>query len=557
MSKKSFKDIRFRSEARAKLLEGVNILADAVAVTLGPMGRNVVIHQQYTDPIITKDGVTVAKEVVLRDEMQNLGAQIIREVATKSNEVAGDGTTTATVLASEIANRGVEMVDEGQENPIDIKRGLDIACSDVVSYLDKIAKPVDGIEEYIQVATISANGDATIGRLVGTVMDRVGRDGVVSVEESNTYETTFEMVEGMQFDRGFVSSHLMTNPTKRTAEYENPNILIYNGKLSNIKDMVEVFQAGFKANRDTPLVIIAEDVVGEALAGLVLNRMQMGLPVVACKAPYIGKRMEMAMGDIAVLTGATIVNPDIGMKISDIDSAHFGSCRRIVIGMDSTSIIDGMGDPDAIAERCEMITEMIKNETHKFDRENLQERLGKLTGGVALIKVGANSEFELNEKKYRIEDALHATRAAMEEGIVAGGGMALLQCRSLIIQDLLEERTNSLVHGESKGYSLLLDVLSSPFIMIITNAGQDPTDIRARIGLMGGYPYGYDVKNERFGNMLEFGVIDPKKVTRSALEHAVSVAGLLLTTEVIMTERVVDTGSSNQDDQYGDQGDNW
>lgn len=558
------KEIIFEESARKKLLKGVNTLADAVKVTLGPKGRNVVIGKQYGTPHITKDGVSVAKEVVLSDKAENMGAQLLREVATKTAEVAGDGTTTSTVLAQSIINKGIKLIDEVGVNPIDLKRGIDKATKEVIETIKNMSVVCNERSDYEKVATISANSDSNIGKIIADAIEKVGKDGVITVEEGNSLENELLVVDGMQFDRGYLSPFFVTNPTNLTTEFDNPFILVVDGKISNIKDILNVLEGVTRSNKQ--LLIIADDVDGEALSTLVINCVRKTIKVCAIKAPGFGANRKAMLEDIAILTGAEFITPELGLPLESHSINHCGKARKVIVSKETTTIIDGAGNKADIENRVLSIKNEINTVSSDYDRQKLQERIAKLTGGVAVIKVGAATEVEMKEKKDRIDDALHATRAAVNEGVVPGGGIALYIARH---KDSIPEYKGvdyKLVTNEDEkfsfsteserdqylGYCLLYNTLSSPLLQIITNAGCDILEIINTINSMYakikcGYIrnetvtsknldfFGYNAASEEFGNMMEMGVIDPTKVTCTALENAVSIAGLLLTTECLIT----------------------
>jgi chaperonin GroEL len=521
------KDVRFSSDARDKMLRGVEILADAVKVTLGPKGRNVVIEKSFGAPRITKDGVTVAKEIELSDKFENMGAQMVREVASKSNDVAGDGTTTATVLAASIVREGAKSVAAGM-NPMDLKRGIDLAVTAVVKDIEGRARKVASSEEIAQVGTISANGDKEIGQMIANAMQKVGNEGVITVEEAKTAETELDVVEGMQFDRGYLSPYFITNAEKMVAELEDPYILIHEKKLSSLQTMLPILEAVVQTGK--PLVIIAEDIEGEALATLVVNKLRGGLKVAAVKAPGFGDRRKAMLEDIAVLTAGQTISEDLGIKLENVTLDMLGRAKRIRIEKENTTIIDGAGDKAAIEARVGQIKAQIDDTTSDYDREKLQERLAKLAGGVAVIRVGGSTEIEVKEKKDRVDDALHATRAAVEEGIVPGGGVALL----------LAKKAAAAVKSDSPdvqaGINIVLKALEAPIRQIATNAGVEGSIVVGRILDNGGATYGFNAQTEEYGDLLQAGIVDPAKVVRAALQGAASVAGLLVTTEAMIAE---------------------
>jgi len=520
------KQIIFGEEARAKILKGVNTLADAVKVTLGPKGRNVAIEKSFGSPTITKDGVTVAKEIEIKDKFENMGAQMVREVASKTADVAGDGTTTATVLAQAIYREGMKIVTAGA-NPMELKQGVDVAVAAVVEELSKMAKPVKGREEIAQVATISANNDKFIGDLIADAMEKVGKHGVITVEEAKGMESEMDVVEGMQFDRGYLSPYFVTNTEKMEVALENPVILISDKKISNMKDMLPVLEQ--VAKQSIPLLIIAEDIEGEALATLVVNKMRGTLNVAAVKAPGFGDRRKSMLQDIAALTGGKLVSDELGIKLENIAFADLGSAKKVRITKDNCTIVDGKGSDKDIKARIIQIKAEIENTSSDYDKEKLQERLAKLSGGVAVIKVGAATETEMKEKKDRVEDALHATRAAVEEGIVVGGGVALLRA-----QKALENL--KLSGDQAVGANIIRRALEEPARIIATNAGYDAAVVMDKIKQSKDDCIGFDARNEIYTDMFKAGVVDPKKVSRSALQYASSIASLLLTTECMISD---------------------
>ena len=522
------KIIQFGADARNKMKAGVDTLANAVKVTLGPKGRNVMIDKSYGAPKITKDGVTVAKETTdLKDPFENMGAKAVKEVASKAATDAGDGTTTATVLTQAIFSEGVKMVAAGM-NPMDLKRGIDKAVDAVVADLAKRSKKISKDEEIAQIATISANGDKDIGGKIASAMEKVGKEGVITVEEAKGMETEVEVVEGMQFDRGYLSPYFITNAEKMNCEYENPAILITEGKISSLQPILPILESSAQSAR--PLLIIAEDVEGEALATLVVNRIRAGLKIVAVKAPGFGDRRKEMLKDIAILTGATVVSEDLGMKLENVTPDFLGSAKKIVVDKENTTIVDGVGEKSAIEARCAEIRSSIENATSDYDKEKLQERLARLAGGVAVIKIGGSSEIEVKEKKDRVDDALAATRAAVEEGIVAGGGITLL--RSETVLDGIETANED----QKAGVNIIRKALSAPIRQICANAGVDGAVIVGKILENSNMNFGYNAQNGEFVDMLNAGIIDPAKVVRCALQDASSVSGLLLTTEAMIAE---------------------
>jgi chaperonin GroEL len=522
------KEIVYREDARSAILRGVNALADAVKVTLGPKGRNVILDKKFGSPLITKDGVTVAKEVELKDPMENLGARMVREVASKTSDVAGDGTTTATVLAQAIYREGIRNVTSGA-NPMELKRGIEQAVETVVEELKKLSKPVKG-KMIAQVGTISANNDETIGTIIAQAMEKVGKDGVITVEESKTMETVLEVVEGMRFDRGYLSPYFVTDPERMEVVVEDAHILTYEKKISSMKDLLPILEK--VAQQGKPFVIIAEEVEGEALATLVVNKLRGTLRVAAVKAPGYGDRRKAMLEDIATLTGGRAVTEDLGIKLENIKLEDLGRAKKVVIDKDNTTIIEGGGSPKAIEARVKQIRTQVEETTSDYDREKLQERLAKLVGGVAVIKVGAATETEMKEKKARVEDAMHATKAAVEEGIVPGGGVALLRAQPAL--DKLAQDKQQAPDVRS-GVEIVRRALEEPMRWIASNAGQEGNIVVAKVREMEAEK-GFNAQNEKFENLIEAGVIDPTKVVRFAIQNASSVAGLMLTTEAIVAE---------------------
>jgi chaperonin GroEL len=520
------KVIKFDAEARAAMMRGVNILADTVKVTLGPKGRNVVIDKSYGAPRITKDGVSVAKEIDLEDKFENMGAQMVKEVASKTNDEAGDGTTTATILAQAIVREGVKYVTAGM-NPMDVKRGIDAAVEVVKENLISSAKKVKDSDEIAQVGTISANGDKEIGTMIAKAMQKVGNEGVITVEENKGIETELDVVEGMQFDRGYLSPYFITNSDKMTTELENPFILLHEKKLTNLQPMVPLLEAVVQAGR--PLMIISEDVEGEALATLVVNKLRGGLKVVAVKAPGFGDRRKAMLEDIAILTGGTVISEEVGLSLEGASLEDLGSAKKVSLNKDNTTIVDGAGDQKNIQGRVKQIRAQIEDTSSDYDREKLQERVAKLAGGVAVIKVGAGSEVEMKEKKARVEDALHSTRAAVEEGVVAGGGVALV--RALASLDKLEGDNDD----QNVGINIARKAFQAPLRQIVANAGEEASVIISKV-MEGKGAFGFNAANGEYGDMIEMGILDPAKVTRTALQAAGSVAGMMITTEAMVTE---------------------
>ncbi len=524
--------IRYNAEARAKLLAGVDALANAVKVTLGPRGRNVAIEKKFGAPLVTKDGVTVAKEITLKDPLENLGAQMVKEVASKTADVAGDGTTTATLLAQAIFREGLKNVTAGA-NPMEIKRGIDEAVKVVVAELKKISRPITSSKEIAQVATLSANGDEEIGKLIADAMDKVGKDGVITVEESRNIDTYLEVVEGMQFDRGYISPYFVTNPDKMVAELEDALILVHDKKISSMKDLLPILEQVVRINK--PLLIIAEDVEGEALATLVVNKLRGTLRVVAVKAPGFGDRRKAMLEDIAILTGGTVISEEQGYKLEHATLDYLGKAKKITVDKDNTTIVGGQGDPDKIKARINQIKAQIETTTSDYDREKLQERLAKLSGGVAVLYVGAATEVAMKEKKARVEDALHATRAAVEEGIVPGGGVAYLRCLPAL-QPGKGGINDKLLKGDTGiGVEIVRRALEEPLRQIAYNAGKEGAIIVEKVK-EGKDDFGWNARTEQFENLFESGVVDPTKVARTALENAASIASLLLTTECVVVE---------------------
>jgi chaperonin GroEL len=518
-------------ESRAAILRGVNQLADAVKITLGPKGRNVVLDKKYGSPTITKDGVTVAKEIELKNSMENMGAQMVREVASKTSDVAGDGTTTATVLAQAIFREGVKTVAAGA-NPMALKRGIDKAVERATAEIKKMAKPVKG-DMIAQVGTISANGDATIGMLIAEAMDKVGKDGVITVEESKTMMTELDVVEGMQFDRGYLSPYFVTDPERMEAVLDNPLILIHEKKISSMKDLLPLLEQIAKMGK--PLIIIAEDVEGEALATLVVNKLRGTLNVAGVKAPGFGDRRKAMLEDIAILTGGKVISEDLGIKLENVKLEDLGRAKKITIDKDNTTVVEGAGKDADIAARVKTIKAQIDDTSSDYDREKLQERLAKLVGGVAVIRVGAATETELKEKKARVEDAMHATRAAVEEGIVPGGGVALVRAAKALDKFKANEEGEG-DSDEQIGVTIVRRALEEPLRQIVSNAGKEGAVIVEKVRESKKESYGYNAATETFEDLVEAGVIDPAKVTRSALQNAASIAGLMLTTEALISE---------------------
>jgi len=522
------KDVRFDTDARDRMLRGVNILADAVKVTLGPKGRNVVIDKSFGAPRITKDGVTVAKEIELADKFENMGAQMVKEVASRTNDEAGDGTTTATVLAQAIVREGMKAVAAGM-NPMDLKRGIDLATTKVVAAIKAASRPVKDSDEVAQVGTISANGEAQIGRFIADAMQRVGNEGVITVEENKGLETEVEVVEGMQFDRGYLSPYFVTNADKMTVELEDVYILLHEKKLSSLQPMVPLLEAVIQSQR--PLLIISEDVEGEALATLVVNKLRGGLKIAAVKAPGFGDRRKAMLQDIAILTGGQVISEDLGMKLESVTIDMLGRAKKVSITKDNTTVVDGAGSKAEIEARVGQIRTQIEETTSDYDKEKLQERVAKLAGGVAVIRVGGMTEIEVKERKDRVDDALNATRAAVQEGIVVGGGVALIQAAKLL-HDL--KGANS---DQQNGIAIVRRALEAPLRQIAENAGVDGAVVAGKVRESNDPTFGFNAQTEEYGDMFAFGVIDPAKVTRTALEDAASIASLLITTEAMIADR--------------------
>jgi chaperonin GroEL len=528
------KDVFFGDKARKGMLEGVNILADAVKATLGPKGRNVILEKSFGAPTVTKDGVSVAKEIELKDRFQNMGAQMVKEVASQASDAAGDGTTTATVLAQSIVNEGLKAVAAGM-NPMDLKRGIDKAVVAAVEAVSGMSTACADTKAIAQVGTISANSDTSVGEIIAEAMDKVGKEGVITVEEGSGLENELDVVEGMQFDRGYLSPYFINNQDNMSAEVEEPYILLVDKKISNIRELLPVLEQVAKASR--PLVIVAEDVEGEALATLVVNNMRGIVKVAACKAPGFGDRRKAMLQDIAILTGATVISEEVGLDLESTTLEHLGNAKRITMDKDTSTIVDGSGDADAIKTRVSEIRVQIENTSSDYDREKLQERVAKLAGGVAVIKVGAATEIEMKEKKARVEDALHATRAAVEEGVVAGGGVALIRAISQI----------SGLEGDNEdqniGIAAALRAMEGPLRQIVGNAGDEASVVLDKVR-QGEGNFGYNAATGEYGDMIEMGILDPAKVTRTALQAAGSVAGLMITTEVMIAESPKDDGGA-------------
>jgi chaperonin GroEL len=519
------KEVRFHDSARHRIVAGANILADAVKITLGPKGRNVVLERSFGAPTVTKDGVSVAKEIELKDRFENMGAQMLKEVASKTSDVAGDGTTTATVLAQSIVQEGMKFVAAGM-NPMDLKRGIDKAVDAVVEELKKISKPCTTSKEIAQVGAISANADEQIGKIIADAMDKVGKEGVITVEDGKSLQNELEVVEGMQFDRGYLSPYFINNAEKQISVLENPYILLHDKKISSIRDLLPVLEQVAKAGR--PLLIVAEEIEGEALATLVVNNLRGILKTCGVKAPGFGDRRKAMLEDIAVLTGGTLISDEVGLQLEKATLKDLGQAKRVEIGKEATTIIDGAGEPKAIEARVKNIRTQIDEATSDYDREKLQERVAKLAGGVALIKVGAATEVEMKEKKARVEDALHATRAAVEEGIVAGGGVALLRARTGV-------KPKADNHDQEAGIKIVMRALEEPMRWIVANAGDEPSVVVNKV-VEGKGNFGYNAQTGEYGDLVQMGVVDPTKVARCALQNAASVAGLILTTDAMVAE---------------------
>ncbi|MBM3606093.1 MAG: chaperonin GroEL [Alphaproteobacteria bacterium] len=522
------KEVKFSTDARDRMLRGVNILADAVKVTLGPKGRNVVIDKSFGAPRITKDGVSVAKEIELSDKFENMGAQMVREVASRTNDEAGDGTTTATVLAQAIVKEGMKAVAAGM-NPMDLKRGIDQATLKVVEAIKAAARPVNDSDEVAQVGTISANGEAQIGRFIADAMQKVGNEGVITVEENKGMETEVEVVEGMQFDRGYLSPYFVTNPDKMVAELEDAYILLHEKKLSSLQPMVPLLEAVIQSGK--PLIIVAEDVEGEALATLVVNKLRGGLKIAAVKAPGFGDRRKAMLQDIAILTGGQVISEDLGMKLENVGIDMLGRAKKVSINKDNTTIVDGAGEKAEIEARVSQIRQQIEETTSDYDKEKLQERVAKLAGGVAVIRVGGMSEIEVKERKDRVDDALNATRAAVQEGVVVGGGVALVQGGKAL------DGLTGVNSDQDAGIAIVRRALEAPMRQIAENAGVDGAVVAGKVRESSDKAFGFNAQTEEYGDMFKFGVIDPAKVVRTALEDAASVAGLLITTEAMIAEK--------------------
>jgi len=535
------KDVKFGDSARKKMLVGVNVLADAVKATLGPKGRNVVLAKSFGAPTITKDGVSVAKEIELKDAFENMGAQLVKEVASKANDAAGDGTTTATVLAQAIVNEGLKAVAAGM-NPMDLKRGIDKATAAVVAELKNLSKPCADSKAIAQVGTISANSDNSIGEIIAEAMEKVGKEGVITVEEGSGLENELSVVEGMQFDRGYLSPYFVNKPDTMVAELEGPLLLLVDKKISNIRELLPVLEAVAKAGR--PLLIVAEDVEGEALATLVVNNMRGIVKVAAVKAPGFGDRRKAMLQDIAILTGGQVISEEIGLSLETATLEHLGNAKRVILSKENTTIIDGAGADTEIEARVKQIRAQIEETSSDYDREKLQERLAKLAGGVAVIKVGAGTEVEMKEKKARVEDALHATRAAVEEGVVPGGGVALVRALAAIV-DLKGDNED-----QNVGIALLRRAVESPLRQITANAGDEPSVVADKVK-QGSGNFGYNAATGEYGDMIEMGILDPAKVTRSALQAAASIGGLMITTEAMVADLPEDKPAAGMPDMGG------
>nr|WP_288453813.1 chaperonin GroEL [uncultured Pseudomonas sp.] len=535
------KDVKFGDAARKKLLTGVNVLADAVKATLGPKGRNVVLERSFGAPLITKDGVSVAKEIELKDKIENIGAQLVKDVASKANDAAGDGTTTATVLAQAIVTEGLKSVAAGL-NPMDLKRGIDKATAAIVAELKNLSKPCTDSKAIAQVGTISANSDESIGNIIAEAMEKVGKEGVITVEEGSGLENELSVVEGMQFDRGYLSPYFINKPDTMVAELDSPLLLLVDKKISNIRELLPVLEAVAKAGR--PLLIVAEDVEGEALATLVVNNMRGIVKVAAVKAPGFGDRRKAMLQDIAVLTGGTVISEEIGLSLESTTLEHLGQAKRVVLNKENTTIIDGAGQQSDIESRVAQIRKQVEETSSDYDKEKLQERLAKLAGGVAVIKVGAGTEVEMKEKKARVEDALHATRAAVEEGVVPGGGVALVRAQAAL------EGLKGINLEQDAGISILRRAIEAPLRQIVTNAGDEASVVLDKVK-QGSGNYGYNAATGEYGDMIDMGILDPAKVTRSALQAASSIAGLLITTEAIVAELPEDKAAPAMPDMGG------
>ena len=530
----SAKDVKFGDSARVKMLQGVNILADAVKVTLGPKGRNVVLDKSFGAPTVTKDGVSVAKEIELEDKFENMGAQMVKQVSSQTSDEAGDGTTTATVLAQSIVNEGHKSVAAGM-NPMDLKRGIDKAIATAVQFVEKLSVPCSDDNTIAQVGTISANGDQDVGGIIAEAMEKVGKEGVITVEEGNGIDNELDVVEGMQFDRGYLSPYFVTNQDNMTSELENPFILLHDKKISNIRDMLPLLESVAKAGR--PLLIIAEDIEGDARATLVVNNLRGAVKAAACKAPGFGDRRKAMLEDIAILTGGTVISEEVGLSLEGATIEDLGTAKRVSLDKDNTTIVDGAGDQKAIVSRVNQIRTQIEDTSSDYDREKLQERVAKLAGGVAVIKVGAGSEIEMKEKKARVEDALHSTRAAVKEGIVPGGGVALVRA----LESLTKLKGDN--DDQNVGINIVRKAFETPLRQIAANAGEESSVIVANV-IAGEGSYGFNAANGEYGDMIEMGILDPAKVTRTALQAAGSVAGMMITTEAMVTDMPQDDSAS-------------
>ena len=537
----SAKDVKFGDSARVKMLQGVNILADAVKVTLGPKGRNVVLDKSFGAPTVTKDGVSVAKEIELEDKFENMGAQMVKQVSSQTSDEAGDGTTTATVLAQSIVNEGHKSVAAGM-NPMDLKRGIDKAIATAVEFVEKLSVPCADDNTISQVGTISANGDEDVGGIIAEAMEKVGKEGVITVEEGNGIDNELDVVEGMQFDRGYLSPYFVTNQDNMTSELENPFILLHDKKISNIRDMLPLLESVAKAGR--PLLIIAEDIEGEALATLVVNNLRGTVKAAACKAPGFGDRRKAMLEDIAILTGGTVISEEVGLSLEGATVEDLGTAKRVSLDKDNTTIVDGAGDQKAIVSRVNQIRTQIEDTSSDYDREKLQERVAKLAGGVAVIKVGAGSEIEMKEKKARVEDALHSTRAAVKEGIVPGGGVALVRA----LDSLTKLKGDN--DDQNVGINIVRKAFEAPLRQIAANAGEESSVIVANV-IDGKGSYGFNAANGEYGDMIEMGILDPAKVTRTALQAAGSVAGMMITTEAMVTDMPKDEVAPAMPDMGG------
>ncbi|MEA1048368.1 chaperonin GroEL [Lamprobacter modestohalophilus] len=540
----SAKEVKFGLDARNRMVEGVNILANAVKVTLGPKGRNVVLEKSFGAPTVTKDGVSVAKEIELSDRFENMGAQMVKEVASQTSDIAGDGTTTATVLAQAMVREGMKAVAAGM-NPMDLKRGIDKAVEAAVSQLKELSKPCSNNREIAQVGTISANSDDSIGEIIAEAMEKVGKEGVITVEEGKSLHNELDVVEGMQFDRGYLSPYFINNQQSQTAELEDPFILLHDKKISNIRDLLPVLEAVAKAGR--PLMIVAEDIEGEALATLVVNSIRGIIKVCAVKAPGFGDRRKAMLQDIAILTGGTVIAEEVGLSLEKATLNELGSAKRVQISKDETTIIDGAGSDTEIKGRCDQIRAQVEETTSDYDREKLQERLAKLAGGVAVIKVGAATEVEMKEKKARVEDALHATRAAVEEGIVAGGGVALVRTLNKI------RGLTGINHDQDAGIKIALRAMEEPLRQIVMNAGDEASVVLNKVA-EGEGNYGYNAATGEYGDLVDMGILDPTKVTRTALQNAASIAALMITTEAMVAEEPKDEPAMPGGGGMGDMG---